>query len=70
MKRVRPRRRRQKPPMKVVVEVATPEVINRLTADNDALRADVAQLRLEKDKLHQTVYRLMDVVSGLKKGKS
>lgn len=56
--------------MKVVVEVATPEVINRLTADNELLRQDVAQLRKEKDSLHHTVYRLMEVVSGLKKGKS
>lgn len=56
--------------MKVVVEIATPEVINRLQADNDALRTDLKQLRSEKDTLHHTVYRLLEVVSELKKGKS
>lgn len=67
----RRRRRRQREPMRVVVEVATPEVIGRLETDNAALRQDVKQLRAEKDALHHTVYRLMETVSELRRqGKS
>ena len=68
----RRRRRRQKAPTKIVVEVVTPEIVGRLEADNVAMRADLKQLRTEKDALHSTVYRMMDVISDLRKkqGKS
>ena len=72
---VRPRRRRRRPqktPTRIVVEVVTPEIVGRLEADNVAMRADLKQLRTEKDALHSTVYRMMDVISDLRKkqGKS
>ena len=68
----RRRRRRQKAPTKIVVEVVTPEIVGRLEADNAAMRTDLKQLRAEKDSLHAALYRLMDVVSDLRKrqGKS
>lgn len=65
------RRRREPEPTRVIVEVVTPEVVGRLEADNASLRSELKQLRAEKDSLHATVYRLMDVVGELrKKGKS
>lgn len=59
-------------PLKVVVEVVTPEVVSRLEADNQLLRQDNKQLRDRLEALHRTVYRLIDVVAELKreKGKS
>ena len=65
-------RRREPEPTRVIVEVVTPEVVGRLEADNAALRSDLKKLRSEKDALHNTVYRLMDVVAELRRqqGKS
>lgn len=59
-------------PLKVVVEVVTPEVVSRLEADNQLLRQENMQLRDRLEALHRTVYRLIDVVAELKreKGKS
>lgn len=59
-------------PLKVVVEVVTPEVVSRLEADNQLLRQEMKQLRDKHEALHRTVYRLMDTVAELKreKGKS
>ncbi len=67
MKPVKPRRRRRRQPMQVVVSVVTPEVVGRLEADNAALQTELKKLRSEKDALHHTVYRLIDVVGDLKK---
>lgn len=66
------RRRREPTPSRVIVEVVTPEVVGRLEADNAALREELKQLKHEKDALHSTVYRLMDVVADMRKrqGKS
>lgn len=54
---------------RIIVEVVTPEVVGRLEADNEALREELKQLRAQHDRLHQTVYRLMEVVSDLKRNK-
>lgn len=61
-----------KKPTRVVVEIVTPEVVNRLEADNQLLRQEMKQLRDKHEALHRTVYRLMDTVADLKreKGKS
>lgn len=54
-------------PLKVVVEVVTPEVISRLEADNALLRQENKELRDKHEALHRTVYRLMETVSDLKR---
>lgn len=56
-------------PLKVVVEVVTPEVVSRLEADNQLLRQENKQLRDKLESLHRTVYRLIDVVGELKRSK-
>lgn len=56
-------------PVRVVVEVVTPEVVSRLEADNTLLRQEMKQLRDKHEALHRTVYRLLDVVAELKRGK-
>lgn len=56
-------------PLKVVVEVVTPEVVSRLEADNQLLRQEMKQLRDKHEALHRTVYRLMEAVGDLKRGK-
>lgn len=55
-------------PLRVVVEVVTPEVVGRLEAENQVLRQDLAQLRAQHGKLHETVYLLMDKLMELKRG--
>lgn len=54
-------------PLKVVVEVVTPEVVSRLEAENQELREEVKLLRGQHERLHQTVYRLMDVFNDFKR---
>lgn len=49
----------QQPP-RIIVEVASPEVVKRLEAENAALRNEVKKLREQHNSLHATVYRLMD----------
>lgn len=57
-------------PINVVVQVVTPEVVNRLEAENQLLRQELKQIRDKHEALHRTVYRLMDVISDLRKGRS
>lgn len=57
---------------RIVVEVATPETVKRLEDDNAALKQQLDILRGQHERLHQTVYRLMEKVADLvrSKGKS
>lgn len=57
---------------RIIVEVATPETVKRLEDENAALRRDYNILKGQHERLHQTVYRLMDKVADLKRemGKS
>lgn len=54
-------------PFRVVVEVATPEVVKRLEEENQALRNDLRTLRSQHEKLHETVYLLMNRFGELKR---
>lgn len=54
-------------PPKIVVEVATPEVVQRLEKDNEQLRHELKQLRAQHEQLHRTVYRLMDIVAEFRR---
>ena len=54
-------------PVRVVVEVVTPEVVTRLTNDNVALREELARLQQQHNSLHATVYRFMDQFVELKR---
>lgn len=54
-------------PLKVVVEVVTPEVVSRLEADNALLRQEMKDMRNKHEALHRTVYRLMETVADLKR---
>ena len=56
-------------PVKVVVEVVTPEVVSRLEADNQLLRQELKQVRDRLNALHATVYRLLETVGDLRRGK-
>lgn len=57
---------------RIIVEVVTPEVVNRLEGDMALLRQENKQLRDRQEALHRTVYRLLETVADLKRaqGKS
>ena len=57
---------------RIIVEVATPAVVKRLEDENAALRRDHNLLKSQHEKLHMTVYKLMEKVQDLQreKGKS
>lgn len=54
-------------PFRVVVEVATPEVVARLEAENESLRKEINQLRKQHNALHVTVYQLLERFGDLKR---
>lgn len=56
-------------PIRVQVEVISPEVVDRLEKDNQLLRQEIKQLRDQHEALRRTVYRIMDIVGELRKGK-
>lgn len=60
------------PERRIIIEVATPSVVKRLEDENAALRKDFNILNGKHDRLHETVYRLMEIVGELRrqKGKS
>lgn len=60
------------PERRIIVEVVTPEVVARLEAENAALKSDYKQLLAMHQKLHETVYRLMQTIADMRrdKGKS
>lgn len=59
----------EKPERRIIIEVATPAIIARLEADNAELRKELKDLRAKHLALHDTVYRLMEVVGDLKRNK-
>ncbi len=59
----------EKPERRIVIEVATPQVIGRLEADNAELRKELKDLRAKHEALHSTVYRLMEIVGDLRRNK-
>ena len=52
-------------PIRVVVEVATPEVVARLQEEYAALRDELKQLQQQHNSLHATVYRLLERFADL-----
>lgn len=54
-------------PIRVVVEVATPELIKRLDQENHELRQELNQLRSQHNALHATVYQLLSRFGDLKR---
>lgn len=56
-------------PLRVVVEVATPEVVKRLDDENAQLRKELGQALNRLDALHRTLYELLGIVNELKKEK-
>lgn len=54
---------------RIIVEVATPELVKRLEARIDDLRAENKLLREQHERLHKTVYRLMETVADLKRNR-
>ena len=58
-----------KPERRIIIEVATPDVVRRLEADNAELRKEYKELRSKHEALHSTVYRLIEIVGDLRKDK-
>ena len=54
-------------PVRVVVEVVTPEIISRLEKENAELRKELTQLSDRYNSLHATVYRFLDQFVDLKR---
>lgn len=57
------------PERRIIIEVATPAVVKRLEDENAALRKDYEILKSQHERLHATVYRLMEKVADLTRGK-
>lgn len=57
---------------RIIVEIATPEVVSRLEGDIALLRQEMKQLRDRQEAQHRTMYRLLDTIAELKRqlGKS
>lgn len=53
--------------MKIVVEVATPEVVKSLEKENSALREDLRKLQQQYNSLHETLYMFMGQFTELKR---
>lgn len=54
-------------PIRVVVEIATPETVKRLEDENAKLRKELGAQKDRIEVLHRTIYELMGVVSELKR---
>ena len=59
----------EKSERRIIIEIATPEVVSRLKADNEELSKKLKEMERKHNALHETVYRLMEVVSELKRNK-
>ena len=53
-------------PEKIVLEVVSPEVVSRLEARDDALRAEISQLENKLEGLHRTIYELLETIGSLR----
>ena len=54
-------------PIRVVVEVASPEVVSRLEAANKALSDRITSLEARQNAQHDTLYRLLDRFADLQR---
>lgn len=54
-------------PERIVVEVLTPETVNRLEARDEELRKEIKNLENRMDGLHRTIYELIDAIGKLRK---
>lgn len=54
-------------PEKIVVEVLTPEVVEKLNKRIDDLQAEVDRLRSQHTAFHGTLYELIEVVGSLRR---
>lgn len=54
-------------PERIVVEVLTPETVNRLEARDEELRKEIKNLENRMDGLHRTIYELIDAIGQLRK---
>ena len=53
-------------PERIVLEVVSPEVVSRLEARDDALRAEISQLENKLEGLHRTIYELLETIGSLR----
>lgn len=53
-------------PEKIVLEVVSPEVVSRLEARDDALRAEISRLDSKLEGLHRTIYELLETIGSLR----
>jgi len=60
-------KKREPNPVRVVVEVASPEVVRRLENENAQLRKELGEALSRVDALHRTLYEFMGVVNDLKR---
>lgn len=58
-----------RPERRIILEVASPAVIGQLQAEIDALKKENKDLRSKHNALHDTVYRLMEIVGELRRNK-
>ena len=56
-------------PVRVVVEVASPEIVRRLEEENAQLRKELGQALDRVDALHRTTYEILGIINDLKKEK-
>ena len=54
-------------PIRVVVEVVSSEVVNRLEKENSDLRSEVSHLEKRLESVNRTLYELMEVLAELKR---
>ena len=62
-------RKSDKQPVRVVVEVASPEIVRRLEEENAQLRKELGQALDRVDALHRTTYEILGIINDLKKEK-
>lgn len=57
----------ERPERRIVIEVLTPEAVQRLEARDEALRGEMLALEKRLEGLHATVYELIEALSDLKR---
>ena len=53
-------------PEKIVLEVVSPEVVSRLEARDDELRAEISRLDSKLEGLHRTIYELLETIGTIR----